>query len=60
MSKNNRGTCRGTKTTNPTAPRCADEILDEKPCPEDYAYRHQSDICTNEPETDEDPLLAVL
>ncbi len=39
---------------------CADEVLDVKPSPEDYAYRYQSDICTDEPETDEDPLLAVL
>ncbi len=40
---------------------CADEFLDVKPSPEDYAYReHNSDICTDEAETDEDLLLTVL
>lgn len=39
---------------------CRTEYQDTKPQPEDYAYRDcRDDCCTNEPETDEDPILAL-
>jgi hypothetical protein len=38
---------------------CAEEYLDAQPDPEDFAYDHAADICT-EFDTDEEPLAALI
>ena len=37
---------------------CAEDDLDAKPQPDDYAYRTTNGVCDHE-ETDEDPILAL-
>lgn len=38
---------------------CFDEVCNDKPQPDDYAYRTTNHICDTDPETDEDPSLAL-
>lgn len=39
---------------------CVREVEDQQPKETDYAYRkHRTDVCSDEPDTDEDPMLAL-
>ena len=39
---------------------CFDDVGNAKPDPDDYAYAdHSGDVCTDEPNTDLDPMLAL-
>ena len=38
---------------------CAEDALGDRPSPDDYAYAGTNGVCDRDPDTDEDPMLAL-